>query len=619
MKDNRFKPLLKWKILTANAVFLALIAIVFLWSLENLKKLGAASQEILQENYNSIIAAEKMIGSVERQDSISLILFSEYNPDLMNEFKENEREFFVWLKAASENVTIDGERKIVDDLSDHYKNYLDTFYQFMVAHYQRVNTDSRRHFYLNTLMAKFQKVRNSCIDLRNLNQNTMFKTSEQTKIITQKSRTSLTVISGIVLLIGIFLSLFFSHIFSKPVQEMTEALGEISQGNYDVKLDVKSTDEFGQLAAEFNKMTQKILLYQNLNIRQLITETKKNEAIINRIDDGIIVIDEECRITNINIKASNIFHVSQTEALNRHFLEVIREEDLFNDLKAVLSGNKRDYQWGEKTLEIDYDKKKNYFQYTITPLYMKKEPVLGAVILITDITKYKNLDKMKSEFVMAASHELRTPLTGVQMSINLLDERIKDKELKKLVNMVNEEINRLRNLIEDLLNLSKIESGQIPLNYEKCSLEETVNKALAILSNQIRKKGINVISSFKHVPLFYYDHEKIVWVIVNLVGNAIRYSPENSIIKVNGKILREDCYVTVEDRGGGINEKDIPRIFDRFFQSRDKEKQGGSGLGLSITREIIHAHKGAIWVESVEGSGSKFIFTLPLRLFEEEE
>lgn len=618
MDNKKYQPVLKWRILIAYAVFLVLIAVIFLWALSKLSELGDASQEILKENYNSIIAAENMVDSIERQDSITLILFSDYSASLLEDFKKNEQDFLSWLKAAAENETIQGEGVLIEKLEKHYNSYLNSFYQFMVKEYQRTGNEGRRQFYLNDLMGKFHQVREACIALRNLNQHTMFLTSERTREIAAKSRISLIIVGSGTLLAGFLLSLLFSHLLTRPMQEILEAIDEISRGNYNIKLGSKSKDEFGQLAAEFNRMSQKLQFYQNLNIKQILTETKKNEAIINKIDDGVIVVNEEMKITNINTKAADIFHMSQSESLDRHFLEVIKEETLFKNIKSIMGTGKHEKKEGENLIEIQGEKGIKYYQYTITPLFMKKESVFGAVVLITDITKFRILDKMKSEFVMAASHELKTPLTGMQMSVDLLKEKVKGKELTELVDMIGEEISRLSNLVSDLLNLSKMESGQLPLNFELCPFSETLDKALSVLENQVREKGIKVDVDSKESPPFYHDTEKIVWVLVNLIGNALRYTEEKGKVAVKTRMIRDNLYVTVRDFGPGISPEDLSRVFDRFFQTGDKEKQGASGLGLSISREIIHAHKGTIWVESEKGNGAAFTFTLPMRTIEEE-
>jgi NtrC-family two-component system sensor histidine kinase KinB len=249
-------------------------------------------------------------------------------------------------------------------------------------------------------------------------------------------------------------------------------------------------------------------------------------------------------------------------------------------------------------------------------MHSEKGELSGIILLLLDITKLKEVDRLKSEFVMAASHELRTPLTSIEMSIGLLQEKSfqkLSKEENQLVAVIQEESKRLKSLVNNLLDLSRIEAGKMELEFEKVSVPIIFEKAIAILNPQADEKSIEL--SF-HVAdgltSIKADFNKVTWILTNLIANALRYTEPGGYIRLSAEPVGSQVHISVEDNGSGIPYEYQSKIFEKFIQVKGDRHPTGSGLGLAICKEIVRAHGGTIWVDSIPGEGTTFTFSIPI-------
>jgi NtrC-family two-component system sensor histidine kinase KinB len=242
--------------------------------------------------------------------------------------------------------------------------------------------------------------------------------------------------------------------------------------------------------------------------------------------------------------------------------------------------------------------------------------MIGVVLLFRDITSLKELDRLKSEFVMTASHELRTPLTSLGMSIDLLREKVQGKLKEKeeqLLSAAHEDLQRLKALVNDLLDLSRIEAGKIEMDFDRVSVQLLFEKAVSSLIAQANDKDIQLtFSAPSGLPLVKADANKITWVLTNLISNALRYTSSGGKIHLYAEHFGAQTYVSVSDDGAGIPYEYQTKIFEKFVQVKSRQDAVGTGLGLTICKEIVRAHGGTIWVDSAPGEGSTFTFTLPV-------
>ncbi len=603
------------KIFIGYGASLILVVLVLAWAMFMMLRLGKASESILRENYRSIQAAEHMIDAIERQDSAVLLFLLGYREQGLKEFRENETAFLQWLGRARDNITIAGEKEIIDSIETNYSQYLKEVYglHLMGSH----NPQGAVNLYHEVILPSFRSTRDTCVKLREINHETMYATSNRASLLAVQAVISMLVVGTLAVIIGIVFSFFLSRLISRPVTELKEAALAVAEGNYDVQVPPQSSAEMALLAAQFNQMTQKLKKYHEMNIEQIIAEKLKSEAIIRSVDDGIMVVDDQLVINNVNPKAALIFGMHKDEMLGRHFVEVVREERLFELLKqSVASGQPPVLHEGEDMFTMSTEGVSQHYQFSIMPMKSSSGVIQGVVLVLRDVTRLRELDRLKSEFVLTASHELRTPLTSVSMAVDLLQEsaapKLSGKE-RELLDACHEDVQRLRALVNDLLDLSKIEAGKLELAFERVSPAFLGDQALAVIRPQTDAKNIALTSEIpEDLPTVWADPNKIVWVLVNLLANAVRHTPEHGHIRVKGERLGGQVHLAVIDDGEGVPYDIQSRIFDKFVQVKRDSDIGGSGLGLAICREVVRAHRGTIWLDSVPGQGSTFTFTIPV-------
>jgi NtrC-family two-component system sensor histidine kinase KinB len=556
-----------------------------------------------------------MIDAVERQDSAALLILLGYGQQGDSEFRENETLFLQWLGRAKDNITIPGEKEIIDSLQKSYARYLREISNLHVLHQSdRIQAIKAYH---EVILPLFRSIRDTCIKLRDLNHETMYSASNRANKISVQAVFSIAVIGAASVILIIVFSLFLSHIISRPVTELKETALQVAQGNYEVQVPVRGSDELALLASQFNLMVEKLKEFNDLNIGRIVAEKRKSEAIIRNVDDGIVVVDDNFLITNLNPKAAKIFGGRPEDSLDKHILEIVKDERLFQSLKeALTAGQPPKLKEGEDILTIKTEEESRYYQVSIVPMKTSAEVIPGVVVLLRDITRLRELDRLKSEFVMTASHELRTPLTSINMAVNLLREsagtRLTDRELG-LLEACHEDVQRLRALVNDLLDLSKIEAGRLELNFEPVQPRFLCDQALSAIKTQAESQGVELTLRVpEDLPKVTTDPHKIVWVLVNLLANALRYTKAGGHINLEGEEVGNQVQLSVTDDGEGIPFDLQPRIFEKFVHGKPGDSGGGSGLGLAICKEIVKAHRGAIWLDSIPGQGSTFTFTLPV-------
>ncbi len=606
---------LRKKIFLGYGITLILMVLILVRAFIHLRDLGQASEAILRENYRSILAAENMVYALERQDSAVLLILLGYEAEGWKQFRENEGQFFQWLGRAKDNITIEGEDKIVGAIETGYASYLD--HSSQIKPISIAGPQKTALFYHETMLPSFLKVRETCIRLREINQENMYRVSDRASFMAKRGIWSMGIIGFAAVAIGIAFSLFLSNFLVRPVLQMMQATQKISEGSYDVEVPIKSSDELGRLTEEFNSMAKKLQAYHSLNIDQIMTEKRKSESIIRSIDDGLVLIDADYKVIDLNPMAGSILQVDPEKAVARHFLEVVKNEQLFNYVKqSIESGEPPAIEEKQKVLTVERDQGRRHYQFSVTPVHGRTGPLLGVVLLLRDVTRLAELDRLKSEFVMTASHELRTPLTSIGMSIDLLLEsapkKLDGKE-QQLLAAAHEDLQRLKVLVNNLLDLSRIEAGKMEMEFSSHSLRPLLEKVLE--SFRIPAEQKKVALSFQ-VPEglanMNADANRIAWVLTNLVANALHFAPAGGAVRLTAGAFGPFIQISVMDNGPGIPYEYQSKIFDKFVQVKSEGILGGSGLGLAICREIVRAHGGTIWVDSVPGEGSTFHFTLPV-------
>lgn len=611
------KKTIKFKMIAIFVLIFIVLAANSIWSIYNFNNLNHSIEEIMESNYASVVAAQNMIVALERQDSAELSHMFDDNKNSQNVFLENEKVFLKWLARAEDNITEKGEEEVIKVINDLYTGYIEDYYNLIEIQNTKGIEESRNYYY-NKILPTFEKSKKEVRNLQLLNQNSMIEQRNEAQKIAKNASYSTSIISLITILLGVILVFYLVNKIVKPIRNLIDKIKKIAEGDYTQQLDVTGDDEISELSKEFNIMSEKLKKYDLLSIRRLMKEKQKSESIVESISDGIIVTDEDNKIILVNNAAEKALNIKETKVINRHFLEGINKEEIFNIIKNIKNKSNLSDTKKYTDITIENDEEIKHYNVNVKPIRNKDGENIGMVTLMQDITKLKEVDQMKSDFVSTVSHEFRTPLTSIGMSVGLLLEGITGEiteDQKELLDAIKEDNERLKSLVSDLLDLSRLESGKIQMDIDSYDINNIINHSVKPFYRQAEEKNTNINIDIKeNTSKVKADFNKISWVLTNLIGNALRYTPEDGTGKIEIKVkdTANKVLVSVADNGKGIPEDHQKKIFEKFIQVKDVngENTGGTGLGLAISKEIVNAHGGDIWVESNIGEGTIFYFTL---------
>lgn len=407
------------------------------------------------------------------------------------------------------------------------------------------------------------------------------------------------------LLVAFLISTIFSRRITKPIEEVSYAAKKISCGNYDLKVPLRPPYETKILAESFNHMAENL----QETVGKLKEETDKTRAVLASMAEGLIAVDQNCHVIMMNLAAERLFKIRQEEALSKHLLEVLRNRELQDIINEVLKTRKG----STREIKINtYDER--VFWINVVPI--DKENNLGAVAVMRDITELKRLEKMKSDFVSNVSHELKTPLTSISgFAETLLDGAYKSEEnCRYFLRIIKQETDRMTRLISELLYLSRIEKPDFFIPKRPVNAASVVNKAIKLLQKNIDDKGhlLNLKLPENLGPVTG-DEDSVLEIIINLLDNAIKYTPEGGNIIVKIEDESDFISISVADNGIGIAGDELERIFGRFYRVQRPEitSANGTGLGLAVVKHLVESLNGKISVESQLGKGSTFKISLP--------
>ena len=424
----------------------------------------------------------------------------------------------------------------------------------------------------------------------------------------------ISVTGGICILTGLTLLYWLPRTISKPIKELKQGILEIANHNYEERLDMRNNQEFREVAESFNRMAERLAEYRASTLADILSAKKFIEAIVNSIDDPIIGLNMDREILFINEEALNVLNLKRGNVIRKSAEELSLKNDLLRRLirELVTPGDQKE------PLKIYADDKESYFKASYIPIINtdagKDEPSkLGDVILLKNITEFKELDSAKTTFISTISHELKTPIAAM-MSLQLLeDKRVGElnDEQEQLSKSIKENSERLLSITGELLNMTQVEAGKLQLMPKITKPIELIE--YAIKANQVQADKFNIQIEVEYpeekIGKLFVDSEKIAWVLTNLLSNAIRYSKENGRVVIGAKQEDNIIELYVQDFGKGIDPRYHKSIFDRYFRVPGTKVQG-SGLGLSISRDFVEAHGGTLTVESELGKGSRFVIRL---------
>ena len=518
---------LRGKILLGYLVIAGLLIISSGWAIYNFVRLNRAIEDIMVASYRSVVASQKMIESLERQDSATLLMLFGSNQDSLDIFSINQQEFDKWFNVAEGNITYRGETETLKHIKDGHRLYF-KYFEAQRELFVTGRLDQAKRFYLVKTQPQFNQVKQECHILLEINQKHMVKADDLAKTDAQKAILSTSFVTLLALALALILGYKISNIIILPTLRLTESAKRIGEGHLDEVIEVETMDEIGRLAEEFNRMTQRLKEYDKNNVDRLIAERRKSDAIIRSIPDPILVVDADFKIIVINSAAEKAFDVREKQVKGFHILEVVNNESIFEALKHCAQTSLPLRNLGMETaIKLQVEGKWRYFLHETTPVVDREQHLLGMVVFLGDVTHLKEVDQMKTDFVSAASHEFRTPLTSIIMSVGLLLENAAgdlNHQQQQFLEIIKEDSERLNRLVSDLLDLSRMESGKLEIIKEPAYLGNIIQASLEPLQLQLDEQNIAVVidPQLEKLSQVKVDANKITWVFNNLISNALK-------------------------------------------------------------------------------------------------
>lgn len=554
-----------------------------------LKQIAEDSKVILKDNYESLHFTREMRTIL---DTLKLPLSN----DAISRFEEQ-------LKKQEANITEIGEKEITKNIRSDF------------------GVLTKANLSDETLKQTERILRSHLSKVEKLNMEAILRKNDQAQESVKKASIYMSLIGSFIVLVLFSFSVNFPGFIANPLLELTRGIQEISRKNYQTRMNFRANDEFAPLAEAFNQMAARLNDWENSNLSKVMSEKLRIETIIEQMQDGIIGLNEKGNLIFINPAAEQLFNLDEGKVIGLN-VAVLSQK---NDLLKTLTENKHH----DKPIKIYANGKESYFQLEVReitiPVYPDSEEQTlirsgrsaGEVYILRNITKFTELDEAKTNFIATISHELKTPISAIKMSIKLIeDERVGklNKEQLDLLNHIKDDSERLLKITSELLDLAQVETGNIQLNFIATDPEEIVNYAINAVRFQADQKQVSIESQIgSNLSKVYVDVEKTTWVLINLLSNALRYSPEKGKVLIQVKNIGEQLEFSVQDFGKGIEEQYQTKLFDRYFKvPTDGKNKSGTGLGLAISKDFIEAQKGEIFVESELGVGSRFVFRLPV-------
>lgn len=565
---------IKTKLRYGIGLLFAMIVLLGGLSVKNISDMSADTKNILADNYNSLLYSRRMLDALEQMNT---------DPSAQADFERN-------LELQKKNITEIDENAATSRLASLYEQL----------------AKERNE-------ANIKRVRLALNHVMSLNMASIYRKNQVAESTAQKALFWIWGIGLSCIAIALAFWVRLPRSINMPIRMLKEGIMEIANHNYEKRLDLAKYDEFDGVANSFNRMAERLTEYRKSTLADIIQGKKYIEAIVNSITEPIIGLDRDRTILFANNEALTILNLKRENVIGKSAAELSLRNDLLRRLIRELT------QPSEKNeaLKIYADNKESYFKVQYIPIHVSgNEPegdeYVGDVILLKNITEFKELDSAKTTFISTISHELKTPIAAILMSLKLMeDERVgnMNEEQKSLARSIKDSSDRLLEITGELLKMTQVETGKLQLNPKITKPIELIE--YAIKANQVQADRFNCHIEVEYpekVSKLFVDSEKIAWVLTNLLSNAIHYTPENGRIIIGARQLEHVVEIYVQDFGKGIDPRYHQSIFDRYFRVPGTKVQG-SGLGLAISKDFVEAHGGTIRVDSAVGRGSTFVIS----------
>jgi len=602
---------LRTKLLVAQAP-LALVLLFFGFaSVRTLTQLGHSPELILKDNYRSVLAAERMTEAVERLQEAALSRATGRRADVLAAADARKR-FESELVFQEHNITEAGEAEATQRLRRRWTVYQDAFDRIAAA-----PAEGQLTAYFDVLQPAHRAVLDGTNEILTLNQDAMARKSERARRAAERNVTGVVAATLAAIALGLFSSLALTARLLRPLGMLSQTVRRIGEGDLEARARVDGKDEIAALAQEFNTMADRLAQYRRSSLGELLQAQQASQAAIDSLPDPVLVLDPVGAILNLNGAAESLLRLGpagQAPSLAamdpglRAVVERVRGH--------VLSGRGPYVPRGfEEAVRVESAEGDRHLLPRATPLYSEQGGVVGATIVLQEVTRLMRFDELKNDLVATVAHEFRTPLTSLRMAIHLTADEVVGPLTEKQADLMaaaRQDCERLQGIVDDLLDLSRIQSGRMALKLERLDAAAALQGAAAAVRSAAEADGLVLSVAEVDPPLeVRADSERAQLVLTNLLANAVRHTPRGGLVEARARRDGEAVRFEVRDTGEGIAREHQERIFDKFYRVPGA-RGGGVGLGLYISREIVQAHGGAMGVESEPGKGSTFWFTLPV-------
>lgn len=404
---------------------------------------------------------------------------------------------------------------------------------------------------------------------------------------------------------AVVLAVFMAGRITGSVRRLIRVASRLADGDLDARLHLTSPDDLGDLGRAFNYMADEL----RDRVNDLADERGRLEAVLENMADGVVITDDRGQVSLINPAASRLLDVKEKEAIGRSFAEIAWHHDLIELWQRACS------QQEEEDAVIELGLQDTFMRMIVSPLQTSGHH--HCLVILQDLTRIRRLETVRRDFLSNISHELRTPLASLKALIETLQDGALDDPpaAQRFLDRADQEVDALSQMVEELLELTRIESGKVPLRFSETAVEDVVLPPVERLRPLSERHHLKLITDLpEDLPPVLSDASRAQQVVGNLLHNAIKFTPDGGTIAVGAELQKGGAFVvfSVQDTGFGIPAAELPRIFERFYKADRARSSGGTGLGLAISRHLVEAHGGEIWAKSKEGKGSTFFFSLPV-------
>jgi NtrC-family two-component system sensor histidine kinase KinB len=619
---------LKGRLLLAQTPLALALILLGIFSSAVTTRLGQQARLILADNYRSVLAAERMKESLERMNGAALFRLAGHDDEAAAQIATNRQKFEAELAAQEGNITESGEAAVTRRLRDAWNQYAAalTGYEALEDH------AARDAAYFSALEPAFTRVNRLADQILAINQDAMVRKVDRAERRAEQFQRLVIAAVVLALALGLLASVWLTTRMLRPLGVVAAAVRRFAEGDLKARAAVRGQDEIAAVAAEFNRMANGLERYRASSLGELLRAQQAAQAAIDSLPDPVLLLEADGGLSGVNAAATRLLAIDPERPAG----EIYASADpavraVVERLRAHVLGGKGPYvpKGFEEAVRVSSAADgERILLPRAAPIYNEAGTVTGAAIVLQDSTRLFRFDELKNDLVATVAHEFRTPLTSLRMALHLCTDGVVGPLTPKQADLLfaaRDDCERLQVIVDELLNLSRIESGQIDLHRRRLDPESLVSAALDVHEAAAAQAGITLAAEvLPGLPEVFVDPDRLHLVFSNLLGNALRFAPAGSRVVVRAKAerpadgarehrLAEPTAVRfeVQDEGPGIPAEHQAGLFEKFFRVPGSPV-GGSGLGLFIAKGLVQAHGGTIGVVSKPGGGATFWFTVPV-------